>query len=479
MRHVPLFTLLSMVIVLAAGCGGGGDPDPTPVGVVKVVTLPSSLDAGWTLTGPAGAVIEGSGDERHPGRAVGAWTIVWDEIADWERPLTQTRTLADGDSITFTGQYIADPPPTVGSLTIDVEPDDLQIRWVLKRLTGIDDDRSGVGDVVLDDLPPGPFTVAWQREPGWTVPAPGWVDGLITAGETATASVTYTVLPAWPFTTVRLEAGSFTMGSAAPEPGRETDEGPRHEVTLTRPLLVATTELTNGQWDAVRRDERVEDPTLANQPVVSITWYDAVMFCNTKSAADGLTAAYTINGPQVAWDPRRRRLAPADRGRVGGPLPGRVAGVAERRRPDAPGHGRRPRAVVLRLVGGQLGQPRQAGARPAAQPAGPLRRPRQPAGMVLGPLRRRLLHGCPCDRPQRAGHRQQPGAARRFLRRRQPAAALRGPRLPRPRRRRGDRGLPAGAQRAGDRGDGTKTDVAPVNPHAYHGAIGRTALVST
>ncbi len=145
--------------------------------------------------------------------------------------------------------------------------------------------------------------MAWQRVPGWNLPAPGWVDGLITVGETSAASVTFTVLPAWPFATVRLEAGTYTMGSAAPEPGREADEGPRHEVTLTRPLLIAISELTNGQWDAVLRDGRVEDPTLANQPVVSVTWYDAVIFCNAKSAADGLTAAYTVNGPQVAWNP--------------------------------------------------------------------------------------------------------------------------------------------------------------------------------
>ncbi|MDO9695563.1 MAG: SUMF1/EgtB/PvdO family nonheme iron enzyme [Candidatus Latescibacteria bacterium] len=302
MRHVPTFALLITATLLAAGCGGGGDPDPAPVGVVKVVTLPSTLDAGWTLTGPADAYFEGTGDERYPGRAVGTWTIVWDEIADWERPLSQSRTLVDGDSITFTGLYVADPPPTTGSLSIDIEPDDLQARWVLKRLTG-DDDRSGVGDAVLHDLPPGFFTVAWQREPGWTVPAPGQVDGLITAGETAVASVTYTVQPAWPFATVRLEAGTYTMGSAAPEPGRETDEGPRHEVTLTRPLLVATTELTNGQWDAVVRGGRVDDPTLANQPVVEVTWYQAVEFCNAMSIADGFTAAYAINGPQVAWNP--------------------------------------------------------------------------------------------------------------------------------------------------------------------------------
>ncbi len=302
MRHASTFALLLTVSLLAAGCGGG-DPDPSPTGVVKVFTLPATLDAGWTLSGPAGAVIDGTDDARHPGRAAGSWTIVWDEVVDWARPLSQTRTLADGDSITFTGQYVYDPPPTTGTLTIDIEPNDLQARWVLKRLPGGDDDLTGTGDAVLDDLPPGPFTVAWQQEPGWTVPAPGWVDGLITAGETSAAAVTYTVLPTWPFTTVRLEAGVFTMGSPAPELGRETDEGPRHEVTLTRPLLVATTELTNGQWDAVVRDGRLVDPTLSNQPVASVTWYEAVDFCNALSATDGLTAAYAVNGPQVAWNP--------------------------------------------------------------------------------------------------------------------------------------------------------------------------------
>ncbi|MBK9304705.1 MAG: SUMF1/EgtB/PvdO family nonheme iron enzyme [bacterium] len=302
MRHAPTFALMITAILLAAGCGGGGDPDPAPVGVVKVFTLPNTLEAGWTLTGPASAVIEGTDDARHPGRAAGSWTIVWDEVEDWVRPLSQTRTLAAGDSITFLGQYVYDPPPSTGSLAIDVAPDDLQIRWVLKRPLGLDDDRSGVGDVVLDDLPPGPFTVAWQREAGWTVPAPGWVDGLITVGETATASVTYTVLPAWPFASVRLEAGTFTRGSPATELGREPDEGPRHEVTLTRPLLVATTEITNAQWEAFTRGGRVVDPTLDNQPVTSITWFEAVAFCNAMSSADGLTAAYVVNGPQVAWD---------------------------------------------------------------------------------------------------------------------------------------------------------------------------------
>jgi formylglycine-generating enzyme required for sulfatase activity len=301
-KHVPMIALLLVVSLLAVGCGGGGDPDPTPTGVVKVDVEPFFVDAGWTLTGPGSATLTGTGDMRFGGRAVGSWTIVWDEYAGRIRPLSQTRTLADGDSITFQGVYTE--PPTTGTLTIDVEPADLPIRWVLKRQPGSgQDDRTGTGDAVLTDLPPGPFTVAWQRVPGWTLPAPGWIDGLITAGETTAAAVTYTVLPAWPLEFVRLEAGAFTMGSPANEPGRETDEGPRHEVTLTRPILVAVTELTNGQWEGVVRDGRLVDPTLANQPVSSVTWHEAVGFCNAMSAADGLTAAYSVNGPQVAWNP--------------------------------------------------------------------------------------------------------------------------------------------------------------------------------
>jgi formylglycine-generating enzyme required for sulfatase activity len=34
----------------------------------------------------------------------------------------------------------------------------------------------------------------------------------------------------------------------------------------------------------------------------NITWFDAVRFCNARSAREGLTSAYTINGETVTWN---------------------------------------------------------------------------------------------------------------------------------------------------------------------------------
>ena len=45
-------------------------------------------------------------------------------------------------------------------------------------------------------------------------------------------------------------AGSFTMGSPVSEPGRTSDEGPQHTVTLTRQFAVGQFELTFDEWDA-------------------------------------------------------------------------------------------------------------------------------------------------------------------------------------------------------------------------------------
>ena len=49
-------------------------------------------------------------------------------------------------------------------------------------------------------------------------------------------------------------AGSFTMGSPASEPGRSTDEGPQHTVTIARQFAVGQFELTFDEWDACVAD---------------------------------------------------------------------------------------------------------------------------------------------------------------------------------------------------------------------------------
>ena len=90
--------------------------------------------------------------------------------------------------------------------------------------------------------------------------------------------------------------GEFEMGSNRREPGRRSNELQR-KVALQRPFYLATTEVTNGQFRRFREAHssgvfRSKTLDLDNQPVVDITWNDAVEFCNWLSAQDGLAPAY-------------------------------------------------------------------------------------------------------------------------------------------------------------------------------------------
>ncbi|MCF8062907.1 MAG: formylglycine-generating enzyme family protein [Deltaproteobacteria bacterium] len=77
---------------------------------------------------------------------------------------------------------------------------------------------------------------------------------------------------------VLIPAGSFTMGSPLNEAHRDRDER-LHEVTITRPFYIQTTEVTLGQWWEVmgkklfgRRKGVLDDP------VVSVSWFDCMEF---------------------------------------------------------------------------------------------------------------------------------------------------------------------------------------------------------
>jgi formylglycine-generating enzyme required for sulfatase activity len=64
-------------------------------------------------------------------------------------------------------------------------------------------------------------------------------------------------------TFVLVPPGTFLMGSPDDEPGRNPggyDEGPRHEVTLTRPFYLGKHEVTFGQFESfVKATKHVTD----------------------------------------------------------------------------------------------------------------------------------------------------------------------------------------------------------------------------
>ncbi len=90
--------------------------------------------------------------------------------------------------------------------------------------------------------------------------------------------------------------GEFDMGSNRREPGRRSNELQRH-VALKRPFYLATQETTNAQFRRFRESHasgvfRSKTLDLDTQPVVNLTWNEAVDFCNWLSAQEGLDPAY-------------------------------------------------------------------------------------------------------------------------------------------------------------------------------------------
>ncbi len=75
----------------------------------------------------------------------------------------------------------------------------------------------------------------------------------------------------------------FDMGSPSSEEGR-SDQETQHEVTLTQPFLIARTAVTQRVWGALASEVRGLPGEPASQrgdelPVESVTWHEAVRFC--------------------------------------------------------------------------------------------------------------------------------------------------------------------------------------------------------
>ncbi len=80
-----------------------------------------------------------------------------------------------------------------------------------------------------------------------------------------------------------IEPGSFTMGSPKGEAGRYDDEGPQHEVRLTKGFWLGDTQVTQALWTAAigSNPSSFEGP---ERPVESVSWDDAQEFLKKMNA---------------------------------------------------------------------------------------------------------------------------------------------------------------------------------------------------
>lgn len=125
-----------------------------------------------------------------------------------------------------------------------------------------------------------------MEEPVAPTPAPA-------AAAAATAAGGWTV-PEAGVELVRIEPGTFVMGTATNDPYRnrseEMGDGPPTTVTLTRPYWIARTETTVAQYEAVMgtnsppraafpKDSPNATADVARLPAVNVTWDQAMEFC--------------------------------------------------------------------------------------------------------------------------------------------------------------------------------------------------------
>ncbi len=94
---------------------------------------------------------------------------------------------------------------------------------------------------------------------------------------------------------VLVPAGPFVMGSPTDETGRTADEGPQHEVTITRPFYLSIYPVTQMQYQLIvrgnpshfsrsgRGKEQVKDVEPKDLPVERVTWGNAIVFCRKLS----------------------------------------------------------------------------------------------------------------------------------------------------------------------------------------------------
>ena len=98
---------------------------------------------------------------------------------------------------------------------------------------------------------------------------------------------------------VRIQPGTFVMGTGDAPPktreewdGRDWDESPAHHVKISKPYYMGTAEVTNAQYEQFDPDHKKLRgkhgvSKADDEPVVMVTWQQAVDFCNWLSKKEG------------------------------------------------------------------------------------------------------------------------------------------------------------------------------------------------
>ena len=93
-----------------------------------------------------------------------------------------------------------------------------------------------------------------------------------------------------PLTMINLPGGVFFMGSPDSDDMARANEKPQHRVRVNS-FRMATTPVTVALYNKIM-DKPAPSANKARHPVVNVSWYDAIAFCNTLSKREGYQPCY-------------------------------------------------------------------------------------------------------------------------------------------------------------------------------------------
>ena len=96
---------------------------------------------------------------------------------------------------------------------------------------------------------------------------------------------------------VSIPAGTFTLGSPITEAGRDADEGPQTQVTISSGFSIGKYEVSQAEYQAVVGTNPSIFPSDVTRPVEAVSWQDATNFCALLTARD--RASGRISAPSV------------------------------------------------------------------------------------------------------------------------------------------------------------------------------------
>ena len=90
---------------------------------------------------------------------------------------------------------------------------------------------------------------------------------------------------------IKSKGQSFRMGQEFP--GRRwTYTFPVHQVSFTYDFMMAATQVTQADYKRVAGVNPTKHPGDEHRPIDNVSWFDAVLYCNSLSKRDGLEAVY-------------------------------------------------------------------------------------------------------------------------------------------------------------------------------------------